>query len=57
MSKELVNQHYYLVSLIVMLAAFAIFFMSYERKKPQARELVTLSVMSAIAVASRRHLP
>lgn len=53
MSKELVNQHYYLVSLIVMLAAFAIFFISYERKKPQARELVTLSVMSAIAVASR----
>lgn len=53
MSKELVNQHYYLVSLIVMLTAFAIFFMSYERKKPEARELVTLSVMSAIAVASR----
>ena len=53
MSKELVNQHYYLVSLIVMLAAFAIFFMSYERKKPEARELVTLAVMSAIAVASR----
>lgn len=36
-----------------MLVAFAVFFFCYERKKPEARELVTLAVMSAIAVASR----
>lgn len=53
MSKELINGNYYLVSVIMILASFAVFFFSYERKKPQARELVTLSVMSAIAIASR----
>lgn len=53
MSKELINGNYYLVSLVVMLAAFFVFFFSYERKKPEAREIVTLAVMSAIAVGSR----
>jgi len=53
MSKELINTHYYLVSVVVILAAMAVFFFSYEKRKPQAREIVTLSVMSAIAVASR----
>ena len=35
------------------LIAFAVFSFSYEKKKPEAREIVTLAVMSAIAVASR----
>lgn len=53
MFKELVNQNYYLICVAVMLIAFAVFFFSYEKKKPEARELVTLAVLSAIAVASR----
>ena len=53
MSKELINGNYYLVSVGLILLAFVVFFFSYERRKPQARELVTLSVMSAIAIASR----
>ena len=53
MSKELINSNYYLVSLVLILMSFAVFFFSYEKRKPQARELVTLSVMSAIAIASR----
>ena len=53
MSKELVNGNYYLISVVLILLAFVVFFFSYEKKKPQARELVTLSVMCAIAVASR----
>jgi len=53
MSKELINGNYYLVSVGLILLAFVVFFFSYERKKPQARELVTLSVMSALAIASR----
>ena len=53
MSKELINSNYYLVSVGLILLAFVVFFFSYERRKPQARELVTLSVMSAIAIASR----
>lgn len=53
MSKELINGNYYLISFVLILLAFVVFFFSYEKKKPQARELVTLSVMCAIAVASR----
>jgi len=53
MSKELINGNYYLVSVGLILLAFVVFFFSYERRKPQAREMVTLSVMSAIAIASR----
>lgn len=53
MSKEFINGNYYLVSVGLILLAFVVFFFSYEKKKPQARELVTLSVLSAIAIASR----
>ena len=53
MPKQFINQHYYLISVILILLAIVVFFFSYEKKKPQARELVTLSVMSAIAVAAR----
>lgn len=53
MSRELINNYYYVAIIVVMLASFAVFFFSYERKKPKAREIVTLAVMSAIAVASR----
>jgi len=53
MSNQFMNQHYYLISVAIILLAFLVFFFSYEKKKPQARELVTLSVMSAIAIASR----
>jgi len=53
MSKQLINQNYYLISIVIILLAFVVFFFSYEKKKPQAREIVTLAVMSAIAIASR----
>ena len=53
MSKELISGNYYLISVGLILLAFVVFFFSYERRKPQAREMVTLSVMSAIAIASR----
>ena len=45
--------NYYLCSLLLILYAMVPFFISFERRKPQARELVTIAVMSAIAVASR----
>ena len=53
MSTEFINRNYYLLSVIMILSAFAVFFFCYEKKKPQAREIVTLAVMSAIAIASR----
>lgn len=44
---------FYLISLAVIVLAMVPFFLRFEKKKPQAREIVTLSVLSAIAVASR----
>ena len=53
MSKELINSQYYLISVVMILSSFAVFFFTFEKRRPHARELVTLAVMSAIAVASR----
>lgn len=53
MSNQFVLKSYYLVSVAMIAAAFLIFCFCYEKKKPQAREIVTLAVMSAIAIASR----
>ena len=47
------NRRYYISSLIMILLSMVPFFLSFEKRKPQAREIVTLSVMCAIAVASR----
>lgn len=47
------NQHYYLISVFIICVSFVLFTFGYERKKPKAKEIVTLAVMSAIAVASR----
>ena len=44
---------YYLCSLVVIVLSMVPFFLRFEKKKPQARELVTLAVLCAIAVASR----
>ena len=47
------DTNYYLTSALVIVIAMAPFFASFEQAKPQARELVVLAVMCAIAVASR----
>lgn len=52
-SSSLGNQNYYLISLLVLCAALIPFFVLFERRKPRARELVTLSVLCAIAIAGR----
>lgn len=44
---------YVLGSIIVVVLSMVPFFASFERRRPQARELVTLAVMVALAVASR----
>lgn len=53
MSRELINTHYYIISVIILILAIGIFFLRFEKRKPQAKEIITLVVMSAIAVASR----
>lgn len=52
-SRHFGNRRYYLCSLLLIVLSMVPFFLSFEKRKPQAREIVTLSVMCAIAVASR----
>lgn len=44
---------YYLVSTLVIFELMLPFFLTFEKRRPQARELVTLAVMAAIAAVSR----
>ena len=44
---------YYLSGLIIIILTIAAFFLHFESRRPQARELVILAVLSALAVASR----
>lgn len=45
--------NYYLLSTLVLLLALGAFFLSYERKKPTAQELVLLATLCAVAVVGR----
>lgn len=51
------DRKYYLSALLVMAMTMAVFFLSFERRAPQARELALLAVMCALAVASRVIVP
>ncbi len=47
------SRTYVITSILIIIYAMIPFFVSFERRKPQARELVTLAVLIAIAVAAR----
>ncbi len=47
------DRKYYLISLLIILEILIPFFLSFEKKKPNARELVMVSVLCAICVCSR----
>lgn len=49
----LYDQKYLFISLLVLLECMLPFFLIFEGRKPQARELVIIAVMCAIAVAGR----
>lgn len=51
------DRKYYLSALLVIAMTVAVFFLSFERRAPQARELALLAVMCALAVASRVVVP
>ena len=46
-------KNYYLMALLVMLACMLPFFMVFEGRKPQARELTVIAVLCALGVAGR----
>lgn len=47
------DRKYYIISLLIILYTMLPFFMVFESRKPQARELIVISVLCAIAVAGR----
>ncbi|MBQ7054249.1 MAG: ATP-binding cassette domain-containing protein [Oscillospiraceae bacterium] len=47
------SRRYYFLSLLIILEAMVPFCVSFERRKPRARELITVSVLCAIAVVGR----
>lgn len=48
---------YYLTSTLIIIELLIPFFMTFEGRKPQARELVVIAVMCALAVAARVAIP
>ena len=50
---RLTGRWYYLTSTLMIIETMIPFFLGFETRKPQARELVTIAVMCALAVASR----
>lgn len=47
------TRKYYLISLVIVIYAMIPFFMVFEGRKPQARELIVLATLSALATAGR----
>ncbi len=47
------GRSYYLIGVCVIVLTSVLFFLVFEQRQPQAREVVTLAVLCALAVASR----
>lgn len=54
---KLPGRSYYLTSTLVLLEVMAPFFLSFESRNPQARTLVVIAVLCALAVAGRVVIP
>lgn len=54
---KLSGRTYYVTSTLVIVELLVPFLLAFERRKPQARELVVIAVLSALAVASRAVIP
>jgi len=57
LGSQMSGRWYYLTSTLIIFEILIPFFFSFEQRKPQARELVLLAVMCALAVASRVVIP
>lgn len=47
------DRSYYIISLLVIVYSMIPFILVFEKRKPQARELIIIAVLSAIAIAGR----
>lgn len=54
---KLPGKGYYITGVLIITELAVPFFMAFERRKPQARELVVLAVMIALAVIGRVAIP
>lgn len=54
---KLSGQSYYLTATLIIIETLIPFFVAFESRKPQARELVILAVLCTLAVASRVAVP
>ena len=57
LGRSLSGRSYYISGTLVMVEALVPFILAFEGRKPQARELVVLAVMCALAVAGRVAIP
>lgn len=57
LGSRLPGRWYYLTSTLIIIEILIPFFLAFESRRPQARELVLLAVMCALAVASRAVMP
>lgn len=53
LGSRLKGRWYYLTSTLVILETMVPFFLAFERRKPQAREMTTIAVLCALATVSR----
>ena len=53
LGSKMTGRAYYITSTLMIIEIMLPFFFAFETRKPQARELVLLAVMSALAVAAR----
>lgn len=54
---RLSGRSYYITGTLIVIELLIPFLMAFEGRKPQARELVTIAVMCALAVAARAAIP
>ena len=57
LGSRMTGRWYYLTSTLIIVEILIPFFLIFERRRPQARELVLLAVLCALAVASRVVVP
>ena len=57
LGSKMSGRWYYLTSTLIVIELLIPFFLTFEGRKPQARELVVIAVMCALAVAARVAIP
>jgi len=57
LGSRMTGRWYYLTSTLMIIEIMIPFFLSFEQRKPQARELVIIAVLCALAIVSRFAVP